>query len=131
MVKMIWTPTYVLFAAGWAMIAFGVCYLLTDVGRIPDSRSLRTPPPHPVWPLQVFGRNAILAYVLSEFAAIGLSVVTVQGRPFPVFVTASLATAAGGMLSMEMASLLYACVFTLGIWLLLYVPYRRGWFVRV
>jgi predicted acyltransferase len=55
----------------------------------------------------------------------------VGGTPFPVFATASLFNAAGGRLSMEMASLLYACLFTLTIWALLYVPYRRGWFVRV
>lgn len=121
MVKMIWTPTYVLFAAGWAMVAFGVCYLLTDVRHMAN----------PVWPVQVFGRNAILAYVLSEFAAIGLLVVMVQGRPFPVFVTASLASGSGGLLSIKMASLLYACLFTLAIWMLLYVPYRRRWFIRV
>jgi len=120
MVKMIWTPTYVLFANGCAMVAFGVCYLLIDVRHVPN----------PVWPVQVFGRNAILAYVLSELAASVLSVVTVQGKPFSVFVTTSLA-AAGGVLSPEMASLVYACLFTLTIWLLLYVPYRRHWFIRV
>ena len=121
MVKMIWTPTYVLFANGWAMMAFGVCYLLTDVRHATN----------PVWPVQVFGRNAILAYVLSELAAIALSVVTVNGSAFSVFVTTSLAGAGGGIMSMETASLVYACLFTLAIWLLLYVPYRRRWFVRV
>jgi predicted acyltransferase len=121
MVKMIWSPTFVLFTGGWAMMAFGVCYLLTDVRHAAN----------PVWPAQVFGRNAILAYVLSELAAIGLSTVSVAGVPFSVSVTQSLAAAAGGILSMEMASLLYACLFTLSIWLLLLVPYRRRWFVRV
>ena len=121
MVKMIWTPTYVLFAAGWAMVAFGICYLLTDVRRLAN----------PVWPVQVFGRNAILAYTLSELAFIGLSVVTVQGKPFSVFATAALANAAGGFMSLKMASLVYACLFTLAIWMLLYVPYRRRWFIRV
>jgi hypothetical protein len=48
-----------------------------------------------------------------------------------VFVTASIAHAAGGVLSLEMASLIYACLFTLTIWLLLVVPYQRRWFVRV
>jgi predicted acyltransferase len=131
MVKMIWTPTYVLFAGGWAMIAFGVCYLLTDVRQVRDSRPPRIPRPNPAWAVQVFGRNAILAYVVSEFAAIALSVVTVHATPFPVFATASLANAGGGIVSMEMASLLYACLFTLTIWMLLYVPYRRRWFIRV
>jgi predicted acyltransferase len=121
MVKMIWTPTYVLFANGWAMMAFGVCYILTDARHVAN----------PVWPVQVFGRNAILAYVVSELAAIALSVVTVGGKPFSVFVTTALAGAAGGLMSMKMASLVYACLFTLTIWILLYVPYRRRWFIRV
>ena len=121
MVKMIWTPTYVLFAAGWAMVAFGVCYLLTDARHVTN----------PVPAVQVFGRNAILAYVLSELAAVALSVVIVRGTPFPAFATASLFNAGGGRISMEMASLLYACLFTLSIWALLYVPYRRRWFIRV
>lgn len=121
MVKMIWSPTFVLFTAGWAMVAFGVCYLLFDV----------RPREEPIWPAQVFGRNAILAYVLSEFAAILLSRVSIQGRPFPVYVTASLAGSAGGAPSLEAASLIYACLFTFTIWLLLLIPYRRRWFVRV
>ena len=87
MVKMIWTPTFVLFTGGWAMIAFGVCYLLVDVRHVAN----------PVWPVQVFGRNSILAYVLSELAAIALSMVTVHGVPFSVFVTTSLAGAGGGL----------------------------------
>ena len=117
----LWTPTYVLFAAGWAMMAFGVCYLLTDARHAAN----------PVPVVQVFGRNAILAYVLSELAAIVLSAVIVHGNPFPVFATASLAHAGGGLMSLEMASFLYACLFTLAIWAFLYVPYRRRWFSRV
>lgn len=126
MVKMIWSPTFVLFTAGWAMIAFGVCYLLTDVRYAADPRRRRE---NPLWPVQVFGRNAILAYVVSEVAAIVLSQVTVQGTAFSVFVTNRLAEAGG--ISLELASLTYACLFTLSIWLLLVVPYRRGWLIRV
>jgi predicted acyltransferase len=121
MVKMIWTPTFVLFTGGWAMIAFGACYLLIDARHFEN----------PLWPVQVFGRNAILAYVLSELAAIAVSMVTVHGMPFSVFVTSSLVDAGRSLLSPEMASLVYACLFTLTIWLLLIVPYRRRWFIRV
>jgi predicted acyltransferase len=127
-VKMIWSPTFVLFTGGWAMIAFGVCYLLTDVRYAAGPGKPRG---DRLWPVLVFGRNAILAYVLSELAAIALSQITVHGTPFSVFVTAWLANAGGGLISMEMASLLFACLFTLTIWLILVVPYRRRWFVRV
>ena len=126
MVKMIWSPTFVLFTGGWAMVAFGVCYLLTDVRYAADPRLRRE---NPLWPVQVFGRNAILAYVVSEVAAIVLSQVTVQGTAFSVFVTSRLANRAG--IPLELASLTYALLFTFSIWLLLIVPYRRGWFVRV
>jgi predicted acyltransferase len=98
MVKMIWSPTFVLFTGGWAMIAFGLCYLLIDVRQVAD----------PLWPVQVFGRNAILAYVLSEFAAIALSMVTVSGSAFPVRVTALMANGAG--IPLELASLVRARV---------------------
>jgi predicted acyltransferase len=130
-VKMIWSPTFVLFTGGWAMIAFGVCYLLTDVRYAATPQTLRDGGSNRLWPVLVFGRNAILAYVLSEFGAVALSMLTVQGMAFPVFVTTRLADRAGGLLSLEMASLVYACLFTLTIWLLLLVPYRRRWFVRV
>jgi len=126
MVKMIWSPTFVLFTGGWAMIAFGVCYLLTDVRYAKNPRTRRA---DPLWPVQVFGRNAILAYVISEVAAIALSQVSVQGTAFSVFVTRSLADGVG--ITLELASLVYACLFTFSIWLLLIVPYRRQWFVRV
>ena len=120
-VKMIWTPTYVLFAGGCAMMCFALMYLLTDVRRMPRW----------IWVAQVFGRNAILAYVLSELAASALSSFEVRGSPFPAFVAASLDHLGGEHISAEMGSLLYACLFTLAIWAVLYFPYKRRWFVRV
>src|SRR5262245_19953391 len=121
MVKWIWTPSYVLFAGGCAIVAFGLCYLVTDVRRSGSS----------MWVVHVFGRNAIFAYVLSELTASGLLAVPVRGMPFPEFATASMVSAGGGILSAEMASLLYAIVFTFAIWMLLYIPYRYRWFLRV
>jgi predicted acyltransferase len=121
MIKMIWTPSYVLFSGGWAMVAFGLCYLLTDVKSSVN----------PMWVVQVFGRNAILAYVVSELTASTLSAVRVRGTPFPQFATVSMVSASGGVLSAEMGSLLYALLFTFAIWMALYIPYRYRWFLRV
>ena len=121
MVKMIWTPTYVLFSGGCAMMCFGLAYVLTDV----------RPPPRSMWIVHVFGRNAILAYVLSELAAIALFNIKVYGTPFPTFVVGAIDRLSDGRISAEMGSLSYACLFALAIWVVLYFPYRRRWFIRI
>jgi predicted acyltransferase len=122
MVKMIWTPSFVLFTGGWAMIMLGACYLYTDVRRAGRW----------IWVIEVFGRNAILAYILSEFGAIILQSIEIAGAPFPRFATEQIAAIGGGAaISRELASLLYASVFTMLIWSLLYFPFHRRWFVRV
>jgi predicted acyltransferase len=57
--KNLWTSTYVLFTAGFAMLWFAAFYCVVDL------RGWRA------WaaPLLVFGRNAILAYALATLAA--------------------------------------------------------------
>lgn len=121
MVKIIWTPTYVLFAGGWAMMFFGLCYLLTDVRQTAGW----------MWVAQVFGRNAILSYVLSEVASDTLSVMDMHGTPFSLFVTSRIITLSGRLVSPRLGSLLYACLLTLTIWSVCWILYRRRWFIRV
>ena len=55
-IKKIWTPSFVFFSGGFALIAFGFCYWLCDI------RATRA------WcyPLRVLGSNAILAFTLSQ-----------------------------------------------------------------
>jgi predicted acyltransferase len=58
--KNLWTSTYVIFTAGFAMVILALCYWLVDM------RGRRR------WgqPFVVFGSNAIAAFVLSSFLAI-------------------------------------------------------------
>lgn len=56
--KPVWTPSYVLFAAGVGTLLLGLLYLLAD---ILGHKSV-------VFPLVVFGSNAILIYTLPIFA---------------------------------------------------------------
>jgi predicted acyltransferase len=121
MVKIIWTPTYVLFTGGWAMMCFGLCYLLTDV----------RPAAGWLWIVQAFGRNAILAYVLSELASDTISIAVIHGKPFSLLVADSIAGLCGGAVSPELGSLLYACLLTGAIWIICGLLYRRRWFIRV
>ncbi len=118
MVKMIWTPSYVLFTGGWALIVLAGCCLVTEVWR---ARSW-------AWVLEVLGRNAILAYVLSEMGASLLNTIRLSGVPVTQLVTRFLVRLGSGP---KLGSLLYAVLFTALIWCLLYVPYRRRWFLRI
>jgi len=55
--KNLWTSSYVLFTAGFAMVCLTICYWATDIKLY-----------HGWWtkPFVIFGSNAIAAYVISE-----------------------------------------------------------------
>jgi predicted acyltransferase len=58
--KKLWTSSYVLFTAGFALVCLAACYWTIDIKL------------HRGWwtrPLLIFGTNAIAAYIISEFLA--------------------------------------------------------------
>ena len=62
--KKLWTSSYVLFAGGWSLLALAVAFWLFDARRVQDrSRVAKAM----LWPMQVFGANALTAYIVSEF----------------------------------------------------------------
>lgn len=69
--KNLWSPTYVLFTTGAALLALAATHFLVDVRRIE------------AWsrPFAVFGRNAILAYVGSGALARLLTLVKLPSGP--------------------------------------------------
>jgi predicted acyltransferase len=61
--KNLWTSSYVLFAGGWSLLALGLAYWLLDARRLQQhSRTARAL----LWPLLVYGSNAITAFLVSE-----------------------------------------------------------------
>ncbi len=121
--KSLWSSSYVLFSAGVAMNALGMCYWLVDI------RGYRR------WatPFVIFGTNPLLAYVLSSLAATALmawmvtrpngSEVFLRQYIFQEFFL-PLARA-------HAASLLYAVTYTL-LWLgIMAVLYRQRIFVKI
>ncbi len=120
--KSLWTSTYAVFMAGLAMNCFGVIYWLVDI------QGWRT------WakPFAIYGMNAITVFVLAGIIGrIGIAAKatsksgeTVSLQPFlyqKLF--APLATP-------KNASLLWAIIFVLLLYLVAYVMYRRKWFVK-
>ena len=62
--KNLWTSSYVLFAAGWSLLLLALFYYLFDALKIQDrTRTGKAL----LWPLQVYGSNAITAFIFSEF----------------------------------------------------------------
>ncbi len=67
--KKLWTSSFVLFAAGWSLIALALCYWAVDIKNWKKGWTY-------VW--LVFGMNAITAYVFSELLASTLSAIQVH-----------------------------------------------------
>ena len=61
--KNLWTSSYVLFAAGWALLLLALCYWLIDIHHLNDTKAGKGL----TFPWLVFGSNAIAAFCVSEF----------------------------------------------------------------
>lgn len=67
--KKLWTSSYVLYAAGWSLLALAFCFWLVEIRR--QKRGL--------YPWLVFGTNAITVYVFAELFQSTLNAIHVQG----------------------------------------------------
>jgi predicted acyltransferase len=61
--KNLWTSSYVLYSAGWSLLLLALLYYLIDIRRIHEGRAGKWL----LFPWQVFGSNAIFAFVVSNF----------------------------------------------------------------
>ena len=68
--KNMWTSSYVLLAAGIALLGLALAYWLIDILRLQAKSSMGRAV---LWPWFVFGANAIAAYLVSEFLAENLT----------------------------------------------------------
>lgn len=120
--KNLWTSSYVLYTAGLAMVVLAGCYWWIDIKG------------HRRWaaPFVVFGVNAIAAYVLSGLVARTLLFTTVNapGEPAPLQ-TWIFERLFEPLASPINASLIYAIVQVLLIWVVMLVLFRRRIFIKV
>jgi predicted acyltransferase len=111
-VKSMWTSSFVILSTGLAMLFLAAIQGLMAAARLPT-----TAPKF----FEVFGVNAILAYVLHFLCYFALAL------PF----IPSLYLALGSALTPELANLCIACMFMLIVWCPLAVMFARGWHLRV
>ena len=117
--KMIWTSSYVLFTAGFALFAFAVCYWIVDV-RGWNRWSI---------PFLVFGLNPLAIYFLASFAETALNVHQIHGDSVRHILFANLFAAS--INDPYLASLAWSISFVLVFMLVAWVMYRTRIFVRV
>jgi len=111
--KKLWTTSFSLFMAGLDFVLFaGFLWFVDHLGK----RRL-------VRPLEIFGMNAIAAYLASEMGDAILSLLHWRD-PLYQAVFAPLGNPYN-------ASLAYALAYMLSIYLIAYVMYRRAWFLKV
>ncbi|HXC94633.1 MAG TPA: DUF5009 domain-containing protein [Edaphobacter sp.] len=66
--KNLWTSSYVLFSAGWALLALAALYWLVDIHHFNETKAGKWL----TFPWLVFGSNAITAFCVSEFIVINM-----------------------------------------------------------
>jgi predicted acyltransferase len=110
--KKLWTDSFALFMAGLDFVLLaGFLWIIDALGY---QRFVK--------PFVIMGMNAIALYMASEFGAEILDMLHVRHWIYTQFLNFA---------SPMNASLLYSIAFTLFIYVIGYVMYRRGWFIRV
>jgi predicted acyltransferase len=112
--KNLWTPSFVLWCAGWSALALWVFHVLID---------------HRGWPAlgRRFGVNAIAAYAGSELMQIILPALGWQDPLYQHLFAGWITPLAGSYV----ASLAFAVAFVAVWWVIVWVMDRRGWYVKL
>lgn len=123
--KKLWTSSYVLFTAGFALMVLALCYWLLDVRKLRGRWTM---------PVLVFGMNAIAAYTLSEMLAAGLDSWILTSHAHREISMQELIyhrLFAFGGISTPNTSLAYAIAFVLVCWLVTLLLWRKKIFLKV
>ena len=111
--KKLWTSSFSLFMAGLDFVIFaGFLWIVDHLGK---RRAVR--------PLEILGMNAIAVYLASEMVDAALSSLNWREGIYR--------TVFAPLASPYNASLAYALTYTLLMYLIAWVMYRRNWFVKV
>jgi predicted acyltransferase len=121
--KKLWTSSFVLFAAGFALVCLALCYWAVDIKRWRGAWTR---------PFLIFGRNAITAYIIADLFAVLLYVfntrvdgegISAQGYIFQRFFAP--------LGSPSFSSLLFSLVFVLLCLLPIWLMDRKKIFLKI
>jgi len=122
--KKLWTSSYTLFVGGLSMLLLGLAIWLVDVkGR---GKCLGF--------FNVFGKNSLLAYVVSELGVVTLNLIQVpagNGRSQNAFEWLYAHTTAAWAGDNGLGSFLFSVGYMLGCWVVSWVCFRRGILIKI
>lgn len=143
--KALWTPSYAVFMAGWALLVFGAFFWLMD--GAPQAR-VRSAAARLFQPLVIYGMNALFIFALSGFIAKMMGFIKI---PVAAAEAAGLAGAAGtnmqapASISLKawlyaplkalplepvQASLLWALLFNAVMFIVAWAMWKKRWFIK-
>ena len=122
--KKLWTSSFVIFTAGFALVILALLYWLIDIKK---SRGW-------TMPALVFGMNSIAAYVFAEMLAIALGLVrfhTQEGSVDLGYIIYNTIFTTRDSPPSANASLMYSLSFVLACWLAMWPLYRKRIFLKI
>lgn len=123
--KNLWTPSYAVFMAGWALLVFGAFHWLLDAA---PSAALRRSAGRLARPLVIYGMNALFIFAFSGLVARLLGFFRLaDGRSLKQSLYAPLQALP---LAPVQASLLWALGFNLVMFGVAWAMWRRRWFIK-
>jgi predicted acyltransferase len=123
--KKLWTSSYVLLAGGLSTMIFALTYLVVDILDIKGW----------IKPFEIFGTNAILAYLVSEYLVVIMTEFIKIQEAKDILIDGH--EAAYRYLFTfwlgrnDFSSLVFALFYTFTCWLVVYLFYKKGWFLKV
>jgi predicted acyltransferase len=115
--KNLWTSSYAVFMAGLAAVVFMTCYWVVDVQGW--RRWLR--------PFSIYGMNAIAVFIATGIVGRLLGVIKIGDKSMGSWIFENMFAPIASPLN---ASLLYAVANVLFFYAIVYLMYKRGWFLR-
>lgn len=144
--KALWTPSYAVFMAGWALLVFGAFFWLMDA--TPQAR-VRAAAARLFQPLVIYGMNALFIFALSGFIAKMMGFIKIPAASAEVAGAAgAVGAAAQGATSVSLkawlyaplkalplepvqASLLWALLFNAVMFIVAWTMWKKRWFIKV
>lgn len=126
--KNLWTPSYAVFMAGWALLVLGACHALLDAVPQPAVRAWAA---RLAQPLVIYGLNALFIFALSGLIGRLLVTTRVAAHGQDQTLKAALYAPVQALgLSPVNSSLLWALVFNALMFAVAWLMWRRRWFIK-
>ena len=132
--KALWTPSYAVFMAGWALLVFGAFYWLMDCA---PQAAVRAAAARIFQPLVIYGMNALFIFALSGFIAkmMGFFKIPVEAGAAGTSTMVSLkawlyAPLKALPLEPVQASLLWALLFNAAMFIVAWAMWKKRWFIK-